>query len=109
MTGKISIDKLKPYPKNDYYFTNVDGEGCEEIKRSISTYGIRDPLKITTNTIVNGHQSYKIAKDLGVTEVPVEIVDLDEWGVGYLLIAENVERRGQTKTDLIKRARIAQF
>lgn len=72
MTGKISIDKLKPYPKNDYYFTDADGERYEEIKHSISTYGIRDPLKITTNyTIVSGYQRYKIAKDLGITEVPV--------------------------------------
>ncbi|GCD81913.1 hypothetical protein PTHTG4_09750 [Parageobacillus thermoglucosidasius] len=51
----------------------------------------------------------RIAKELGMTEVPVEIVDVDEWQAEYLLIAENVERRGQAETDPIKKARIAQF
>ena len=110
MSGKIAIDKLKPHPKNSYYFTDVDGEKYEEIKRSIATYGIRDPLKVTTSyTVVSGHQRLRIAKELGFTEIPVEIVDIDEWQAEYLLIAENVERRGQAETDPIKKARIAQF
>src|SRR5690625_2369451 len=107
MTGKISIDKLNPHTKNGYYFTDVEGEKYEEIKRSINTYGIRDPLKVTTSyTIISGHQRYRIAKDLDMQEVPVEIVDLNEWDAEYLLIAENVERRGQAETDPIKKARI---
>ncbi|MBD7939551.1 hypothetical protein H9655_21135 [Cytobacillus sp. Sa5YUA1] len=44
-----------------------------------------------------------------VEEVPVEILDVDEWQAEYLLIAENVERRGQAESDSIKKARIAQF
>ncbi|WP_031407362.1 hypothetical protein [Geobacillus vulcani] len=32
-----------------------------------------------------------------------------KWQAEYLLIAENVERRGQAETDPIKKARIAQF
>ncbi|MEK5103754.1 hypothetical protein MKX83_17370 [Cytobacillus sp. FSL M8-0252] len=44
-----------------------------------------------------------------VEEVPVEILDVDEWQAEYLLIAENVERRGQAESDPIKKARIAQF
>lgn len=51
----------------------------------------------------------RIAKDLGLTEVPVEIIDVDEWEAEYLLIAENVERRGQAEQDPIKKAHIAQF
>lgn len=110
MSGKIAVDKLKPHPKNGYYFTDVTGEKYEEIKRSIATYGIRDPLKVTTSyTVVSGHQRLRIAKELGFTEIPVEIVDVDEWEAEYLLIAENVERRGQAETDPIKKARIAQF
>lgn len=108
--GKILIDKLNPHPKNGYYFSDVEGEKYEEIKRSIATYGIRDPIKVTTNyTIISGHQRYRIAKDLGLDEVPVEIVDKNEWEAEYLLIAENVERRGQAETDPIKKGRIAQF
>lgn len=108
--GTILIEKLNPHPKNGYYFSDVEGEKYEEIKRSIHTYGIRDPIKVTTNyTIISGHQRYRIAKDLQFTEVPVEIVDKNEWEAEYLLIAENVERRGQAETDPIKKGRIAQF
>jgi ParB family chromosome partitioning protein len=110
VAGTISIDKLNPHPKNGYYFTDIDGEKYEEVKRSIATYGIRDALKITTNyTIISGHQRFRIAKDLGLTEVPVIIMDVDEWEAEYLLIAENVERRGEAETDPIKKARIAKF
>lgn len=41
--------------------------------------------------------------------MPVEIIDVDEWEAEYLLIAENVERRGVAEQDSMKKARIAQF
>ncbi len=42
-------------------------------------------------------------------EVPVEIIDVNEWDAEYMLIAENVERRGQAESDPIKKSRIASF
>lgn len=108
--GSINIDKLNPHPKNSLYFTDISGSKYEEIKQSIDTYGIRDALKITTNyTIISGHQRHRIAKDLGFTEVPVEIVDVDEWQAEYMLIAENTERRGESENDPIKKGKIAAF
>lgn len=110
MAGIISVDKLNPHPKNDYYFTDLAGEKYEEIKRSIETYGIRDPLKVTTAyTVISGHQRLRIAKDIGLTEVPVDLNDINEWDAEYLLIAENIERRGEAEPDPIKKARIGQF
>ncbi|MFE4202081.1 ParB/RepB/Spo0J family partition protein [Aneurinibacillus aneurinilyticus] len=110
MAGVISIEKLNPHPKNGYYFTDIEGEKYEEIKRSINLQGIRDPLKVTTGyTVISGHQRLRIAKDIGLTEVPVDINDINEWDAEYLLIAENVERRGEAEPDPIKKARIAQF
>lgn len=110
MAGVISIEKLNPHPKNGYYFTDIDGEKYEEIKRSIERYGIRDPLKITTSyTVISGHQRLRIALDIGLSEVPVDINDINEWDAEYLLIAENVERRGEAEKDPIKKARIAEF
>lgn len=85
--GIIQINKQNPHPKNGYYFTDIGGDKYEEIKRSIDTYGIRDAIKVTTAyTIISGHQRYRIAKDLGLNEVPVEIIDVDEWEAEYLLI-----------------------
>lgn len=110
MLGKIALDKLKAHPKNRHYFTDLDGDKYEEIKRSIEVNGIRDPIKCTTAyTVISGHQRLRVAEELGLKEVPVQIVDVDEWEAEYLLIAENVERRGQAETDPIKKAKIAHF
>src|SRR5699024_2356494 len=42
-------------------------------------------------------------------KVPYQMLDVDEKEAEYLLIAENVERRGQAETDPIKKSRIANF
>lgn len=110
MPGVVATDKLKPHPKNGFYFSDVTGEKYEEIKRSIATHGIRDPLKVTPDyIIISGHQRWRIAKDLGLSHVPVEVLDVDEREAEYLLIAENVERRGEAESDPMKKARIAKF
>lgn len=79
-------------------------------------------LKVSTDyTVISGHQRLRIAKELGLTSVPIEIVDpvevedvksgmvTPEQYLEYLLIAENVERRGQAEADPIKKARIRFF
>jgi len=110
MSGTIAVNKLKEHPKNKHYFTDITGEKRNEVKNSIEVNGMRDPIKCTTAyTVVSGHQRLSIAKELGLTEVPVEIIDVDEWKAEYLLIAENVERRGQAESDPIKKGRIANF
>lgn len=110
MIGKIEITKLKEHPRNNYYFSELDGKKYEEIKRSIAENGIRNPIKCTTSfTVISGHQRLRIAKELGMETVPVQIIDVDEREAEYLLIAENVERRGQAETDPIKKSRIANF
>lgn len=106
----IETNKLKEHHKNGYYFTDIEGEKYEEVKRSIETHGIRDPIKVTRDyTVISGHQRLRIARDLGLTHVPYDMLDVDENEAEYLLIAENVERRGQAETDPIKKARIAKF
>ncbi|KJD42497.1 hypothetical protein [Paenibacillus terrae] len=50
-----------------------------------------------------------LLSQLGWTEVPVEIIDIDEWEAEYRLIAENRERRGESETDPVKKGRHAAF
>ncbi|WP_188069035.1 ParB/RepB/Spo0J family partition protein [Brevibacillus brevis] len=122
MAGRISIEKLNPHPKNEHYFSDISGDRYEEIKRSIATYGVRDPLKVTTNfTVISGNQRLRIAKDIGLTNVPIEVIDPNENDdvkngivdaeeyVEYLLIADNRERRGEPESDPIKIARQMEF
>ena len=110
MINTIETSKLKEHHKNGYYFTDIEGEKYEEVKRSIETHGIRDPIKCTRDyTVISGHQRLRIARDLEIEKVPYQMLDVDEKTAEYLLIAENVERRGQAETDPIKKARIANF
>src|SRR5690625_5222072 len=110
MFGQIEINKLKEHPKNNHYFTDLDGSKYEEVKRSIAENGIRDPIKCTTAfTVISGHQRLKIATGLGLKNVLDQMIGVVASQAEYLLIAENVERRGQAETDPNKKSRITNF
>jgi ParB family chromosome partitioning protein len=105
----ISINLLKCHPKNQEYYNDLPPEKYEEIKRSIEINGIRDPLKVLPDyTIIAGHQRFKIAQELELTQVPVVIMDIDQKEAEYILIADNEERR-QEDNDPIKKAKRAKF
>jgi ParB family chromosome partitioning protein len=105
----VSISLLKCHPKNQEYYNGLTPEKYEEIKRSIEINGIRDPLKVLPDyTIIAGHQRFKIAQELELTQVPVVIMDIDQKEAEYILIADNEERR-QEDNDPIKKAKRAKF
>lgn len=109
MPNYVSVNLLKPHPKNQEYYSNLSGEKYEEIKRSVEAHGIRDSLKVLPDfTIIAGHQRHRIALELGFEKVPVEIKDINENEAEYLLIADNEERR-QSDDDPIKKAKRAEF
>ena len=109
MISSIEVKRLKEHPKNKDYFADVQGEKYEEIKRSIEINGIRDPLKVLPDfTVVAGHQRWRIAKELGIEKVPCMIVDVEPEEAEYLLIADNVERRGDDN-DPMRKAKRAEF
>jgi ParB family chromosome partitioning protein len=86
----VSISLLKCHPKNQEYYNGLTPEKYEEIKRSIEINGIRDPLKVLPDyTIIAGHQRFKIAQELELTQVPVVIMDIDQKEAEYILIADN--------------------
>lgn len=105
----MRVDRLKPHPRNSEFFADLSGEKYAELKRSIETHGIRDPLKILPDgTVIAGHQRLRIAKELGMEQVPVVIYDVDPLEAEYLLIADNEERRGSDE-DPIRKAKRAAF
>ncbi|MFF2890765.1 ParB/RepB/Spo0J family partition protein [Paenibacillus sp. NPDC057967] len=110
MNNLVPTERLCPHPRNDFYFSELPPERYADIKRSIETDGIRDPLKVTLDLmILAGHQRYHIAQDLGLANVPVVMVDVTGDDAEYQLIADNTERRGEAETDPIRKARIAAF
>ena len=92
----IAVNKLKPHPRNDYFFNNISGGKWDEFLDSISTIGIKDPLLITQdNVIVSGHQRLRAAKRLRMTEVPCIRRQYDsEDEILRDLIELNIRQRG---------------
>lgn len=59
----------------------ISGQQFKALKKSIKENGILSPLIVnqrTGNTIVSGHQRLKAAIELGIKEVPVKFIDVDE-------------------------------
>lgn len=63
----------------------------EKLKRSIDEFGYVDPLiwYKRTSRLVGGHQRLKVLKDMGIDEVDVVVVDMDEEKEKALNVALN--------------------
>ncbi len=68
-----------------------------ELRASIKEHGIRVPLDVKRDgVILAGTTRYRIAKQLGLKEVPVRFVDIPPEDEVAYIIADNVERRQLT-------------
>lgn len=105
MVQNLALAALKLHPRNEEFFSNAEGEDFKRLKESIAEQGILTPLRVSSDmVIVSGHQRYRAAKELGLTQVPV-IVDealLDEDEKLVQLIASNF---GRMKNDPVKQGR----
>lgn len=63
----------------------------EKLKKSIDEFGYVDPLiwNKRTSRLVGGHQRLKVLKDMGIDEVDVVVVDMDEEKEKALNVALN--------------------
>jgi site-specific DNA-methyltransferase (adenine-specific) len=80
----LKIADLIPATYNPRKALKPGDKEYEKIKNSISEFGFADPVVVNKRTaekgkyvIVGGHQRVTVATDLGYTEVPCAIVDLD--------------------------------
>lgn len=76
----ININELNPAPYNPRKWSS---EAIEQLTESITRFGMVDPLLVNgakerLNIVIGGHFRLKVAKDLGITEVPVVYVDIPE-------------------------------
>jgi DNA modification methylase len=86
----IAVDLLKPAEYNPRKQLKQGDKEYEKIKNSITEFGFADPLVVNSDmTIIGGHQRLTVAKDLGYTEVPCAVVDLDKTREKALNIALN--------------------
>jgi len=75
--AKKKLSELKPAPYNP---RKIDKETLEKLKQSIQNFGYVEPLvwNKRTKRIVGGNQRLRVLQELGVEEVEVVVVDLDE-------------------------------
>ena len=68
ITGRyLRENPITAVPENNSY---------EELKKSIQQLGFLDPITVNKNyEILDGYTRYRIAKELGIKEIPVEIYE----------------------------------
>ncbi len=86
----LPVSVLKPAEYNPRKKLKPGDKEYKKIKQSIEEFGFADPLVVNKDmTIVGGHQRLSVAIDLGYTEVPCAVVDVDKTREKALNIALN--------------------
>ena len=86
----LPVSELKPAEYNPRKKLKAGDKEYEKIKNSIEEFGFADPLVVNNDmTIIGGHQRLTVAIDLGYTEVPCAVVDVDKVREKALNIALN--------------------
>jgi ParB-like chromosome segregation protein Spo0J len=109
----IKVKDLKPHPKNEYFFDNMEGQKWKEFLESVRTSGVIEPVigmqdKITGDIItVSGHQRTRASLELGIEEIMCDIRVYDnEDDVIKDLIETNIRQRGDVSSSSLKMGRI---
>lgn len=70
----VDPKKLKPFEYSRKIFPELQGNAYDLLKEDIKENGIRTPLEVTTDfLILCGHERHRVALELGLEKVPVEI------------------------------------
>lgn len=74
----IKVSELKPATYNPRKWNEA---AIEQLTESIKRFGLVDPVLVNgnenrLNIVIGGHFRLKVAKDLGITEVPVVYIDI---------------------------------
>ncbi|MBR0079619.1 MAG: DNA modification methylase [Synergistaceae bacterium] len=86
----LPVSELKPAAYNPRKKLKKGDKDYEKIKKSIEEFGFADPLVVNSDmTIIGGHQRLTVAIDLGYTEVPCSVVDVDKTREKALNVALN--------------------
>ena len=86
----MPVSALKPAAYNPRKKLKPGDKEYQKIRNSIEEFGFADPLVVNSDmTIIGGHQRLTVAVDLGYTEVPCAVVDVDKTREKALNIALN--------------------
>lgn len=86
----LPVSVLKPAAYNPRKKLKPGDKEYEKIKKSIQEFDFADPLVVNADmTIIGGHQRLSVAMELGYTEVPCAVVDVDKAREKALNVALN--------------------
>ncbi|APJ05022.1 hypothetical protein AXG55_00255 [Silvanigrella aquatica] len=91
----ISINSLMPLENQPRY--NFDPESLEDLAQSIRTYGILQPIIVSTDnndkvTIIAGERRWRAAKIAGLDKIPCIVRELHDHSKLELALIENIQR-----------------
>ena len=99
----IDIDKLIPYSNNAKMHPE---EQVEQIKKSITEFGMNDPIAIDkNNVIIEGHGRLIACKELGYDKVPIIRLDhlTDEERKAYTLAHNKLTMNSDFNMDILEK------
>jgi len=72
----LGVDEVNPA---EYNPRTINDEEFGKLKKGLTEFGIVDPLIVNKDgTLIGGHQRLRAAKELGWTEIPAVVLDLDK-------------------------------
>lgn len=99
---KLKLEDLRPYKGNAKIHTE---EQIEQIKKSIETFGMNDPIAVwgEDNVIVEGHGRVQALKEMGVEEVDAIRLDhlTDEERKAYTLAHNKINMNTGFDLDML--------
>ncbi len=92
----IDLSYIKPNPFQPR--EKFDDTSLAELKESISTHGIIQPIAVRklndkNYQIISGERRWRAAKELKLKEVPVHILEADNQAMLEIALLENIQRR----------------
>lgn len=96
----VPIESISPYEKNSKLHPQSQ---IEQIKKSITDYGMCDPIGVWHGEIVEGHGRLAACKELGYKEVPIIRLDdlTDEQRREYMLVHNKTTMNSDFDFDIL--------
>ena len=103
----MNPNNLRPHPRNNEFFDDMDGQKWKDFLQSVRTSGIIEPIIVTQDlVIVSGHQRVRAARVIGLMKIAVEVRHYDsDDKILKDLIETNLMQRGVGNVNPIKTAR----
>lgn len=94
-TNYIPITSIRMNPNQPRRI--MDREKLEELARSISLYGVLQPISVRRINVgeyelIAGERRYRACRSLGMTEIPAIVINADKTDSAILALIENIQR-----------------